>query len=58
MNADTRRAIHAALDHVLDAIAEGEKQRPKRRRVRPVPPAPDPETEQHVRAVLERAGFQ
>jgi hypothetical protein len=61
MSPDARRTIHAALDQILDTITKEQgkpAERVPRRRVRPLPPAPDPETERHVLSVLERAGFQ
>ena len=62
----TRRALHEALDHILDAIEADARaedpERPKRRAVRPRPPAPkleacDPADIAKARRALSRAGL-
>jgi len=66
MTPSLRRALHQALDLVLDAIAEDARNdAPKRRKrpalAKPLPPLPaniDPEVERVVNRQLERAGFR
>lgn len=66
MGPRTRRALHEALDHILDAIEADARdldpERPKRRAVRPRPPAPkletcDPEAVAKARKAMARAGL-
>ncbi len=57
-----RRAIHEAIDHVLDAIAEdGREAKPARRASRATPPKDaatiDPFTMKKAETALKRAGM-
>ncbi len=66
MNPNTRRALHQALDIVLDAMSEDKTSvvAKKSRRRGPVQPEPpprpevSPEVTEKVRAQLERAGYR
>ena len=61
MSPAVRRAIHEAIDHVLDAIAEDGRE-PKQRRKRAPAPLPDPATidpftMRKAEAALKKAGL-
>lgn len=65
MSPGLRRAFHQALDLVLDALAEEERQAPakKRRKIaaKPMPPLPPdttPEEMAQAAALFERAGWR
>lgn len=62
MSPRVRRALHEALDHVLDAMAEdGREARPKPRKSRATPVRElttiDPFTQRKADAALKRAGL-
>lgn len=69
MSPRLRRALHEALDHVLDALAadeadaaaEGANPRAKKRGPRPIAPgkpSPDPEVRAKALAALTKAGLR